>query len=764
MTEHELLLKAEALSGKGGFAIDAATRTLRWTPQTFRLHGLTPTPTQPQPDLDQALGFIHHDDRARWHAGFERALNEGCDFDLAGLMLPAQGEPSRVRAVGCCERDGSGLWLVAGTLQPSTMPAMSALEFVVSAAGIGIWEINLASGDESWSDITLAMYGLPPGTKAPTRTQWREHYLHPDDRARAAARVDDFTATQRPYELDYRIRRKDGTLRWLHSRAVFAYGDRSRVLGITLDITERKFAEQRAAQAMAVLDVSAAQTGFGFGYRDLDDHDHDHVDGGSFWSSQLKLMYGLEEDGSTPDFGEFLSLIDPQDRERAAWQLQQATEPGRVHETEFNLRRRKDGQLRHFVNRAVVLDNPDTGRRRRYYVVIDLTDLRARDAEVAELLERLKLTTEASGIGTWERNLMTGVGVWDATMRALHGFNFERSAPSHEQYMNMVHPEDREALLANWQMTRDDERTAIDYQARFVLPCGRVRWLHTRGRIQLGSDGTRLRRTGICFDITERHEAEAALRAKALAEQANAAKTEFLSRMSHELRTPLNAVLGFAQLMALDNDEPLGRRQRERLEHVHTAGWHLLALINDVLDLARIESRQALVSLDWVALPILIEEAMAMTAVAATQRGIEVSFVQSLDTPAWVWADRTRLAQLLLNLLSNAIKYNVDAGRVELHALINDAAELVLTVRDTGMGMSAQQLQSLFEPFNRLGRENSGIEGTGIGLALSKSIAEQMGGRLEVQSSAGQGSEFRIVLPQPQGADAAPPRHIQSAR
>ena len=132
--------------------------------------------------------------------------------------------------------------------------------------------------------------------------------------------------------------------------------------------------------------------------------------------------------------------------------------------------------------------------------------------------------------------------------------------------------------------------------------------------------------------------------------------------------------------------------------------------------------------------------------------------MQNLDTPAWAWADRTRLAQLLLNLLSNAVKYNVAAGRVELHAWVNDATEVVLAVRDTGMGMSAQQLQSLFEPFNRLGREDSGIEGTGIGLALSKSIAEQMGGRLEVQSTTGQGSEFRIVLPQPQAANATPAR------
>jgi PAS domain S-box-containing protein len=748
MNENELLLKVEASSGVGGFAIDAIDGSLSWTPQLFRLHGLEPG--GPTPSLHEFLACIDADDRPRWHAAIADARRDGMAFDIQGQLHPIRGDTFRVRAAASCERAAAGGWHVVGRMHAVPRRELSPLDFVVSSAGIGIWDIDLASGEEHWSDITLAMYGLPAGSKAPTRQEWHEKFLHPDDAARAAARVDEFVATQRHYELEYRIRRADGGLRWLHSRAVFAFGDSSRVLGITLDITERKLAEERARQTMAVLDVSTAQIGFGFGYRDLG------TDHASFWSDQLKRMYGVDVDGPTPDLDEFLELLEPVERERTAWRLQQAKLPGQVHETEFKLRRRNDGQVRHFVNRAVVLDNAETGVPRRYFVVIDLTELRAKDAQMSELLERLQLTTEASGIGTWERDIPSGQGFWDATMRALHGYPPDAPVPSHEQYMAMVHRDDREPLLAYWQALREGHLTSIDYQARFVLPDGSVRRLQTRGRIQRDNQGDGLRRTGICYDITERHEAEAALQAKALAESASAAKTEFLSRMSHELRTPLNAVLGFAQLMALDKGEPLGPKQRERLDHVHTAGWHLLALINDVLDLARIESRQTAMVMGWTALAPIIRETLAMTHTQAAQRNITVSVRQDAHTPEQVWTDVTRLQQLLLNLMSNAVKYNVEGGRVELHAWLDAEHRLCIAVRDTGLGMSSEQLQGLFEPFNRLGREGSKVEGTGIGLSLSKSIAEQMGGHVQVQSTLGRGSEFMLVLPQPKSGSEAP--------
>ena len=743
MTENHLLLKAEALSGVGGFEIDACPRALRWTPQVFRLHGLDAS--QPQPDLEQALELIDRNDRPRWLACVNAALQVGRNFEWDGTLAAPAGAPlaapRRVRAVGQCELEDGRCVRVFGTLQAIGMVATPALEFAVSAAGIGIWEIDLHSGDEWWSDITLAIYGLLPGTAAPTRAEWRARFLHPDDVPRVAARAAEFEATHRPYEMDYRIRHVDGSLRWLHSRAAFAFGDTRRVLGMTLDISDRKFAEERAAQAVLVLDLSASQVGFGFGYRDVGRED-------GYWSGQLKRMFGLAADGPTPDREWFLSMVDEADRALVRNSLDRQPELGEVRETEYSIWRADNGQRRRFISRAVVLDDSYRGIRRFHFAIIDLTELRARDHQVAELLERLKLTTEASGIGTWERDLHTGLGVWDSTMLALYGLSDDASAPSHEQYIAMVHPEDREPLLLHWQQQLE-LGSSIDYQCRLVLPDGRVRWLQTRGRHQRDTTGREVRRTGICFDITERREAEAALRAKELAERANAAKTEFLSRMSHELRTPLNAVLGFAQLMALDSQEPLGTRQRERLDHVHNAGWHLLALINDVLDLARIESRQTALNMGWVALAPLVEETLAMTEMPAAQRRVELQFVPQTGAPEMVWADRTRLQQLLLNLVSNAVKYNIDGGRVDISVGQGAHDRVVISVRDTGMGMSPQQLQQLFEPFNRLGRESTTIEGTGIGLTVSKLIAEQMGGRLEVHSSVGLGSEFRIVLPHP---------------
>jgi PAS domain S-box-containing protein len=760
MTDNELLRKVEALSGVGGFEIDAATRALRWTPQCFALHGLAAS--APQPTLEQALGYIDEDDRILWRRCIEAALSEGRPFDLEGTLQPAQGVARRVRVVGAPELVQGRCVSLVCCIKPSAQPLSSALDFAVTAAGIGLWEIDVPSGQEWWSDITLAMYGLPAGAQAPTRTEWRERYLHPDDAAAAAERARDFEATHRPYELDYRIRRADGSQRWLHSRAVFAFGDNRRVLGITLDITERKRAEDRAMEAMLVLDLSSSQVGFGVGYRDVG------TDAG-FWSQQLKRMFGLAADDPTPTREQFLACVDEADRARVMQVLASHPATGAMQEVEYGMRRPNDGQRRRFISRSVVLQDSASGRERFHFATIDLTELRAKDLQVNELLERLKLTTEASGIGTWERDLQSDVAQWDTTMLALHGLAANAAAPTHEQYLALVHPDDRAALLDDWQRHPND--TAIDYQCRFVMPDGRVRWLQTRGRVQRDVNGRSLRRTGICYDITERHEAEAALQAKALAERANAAKTEFLSRMSHELRTPLNAVLGFAQLMALDASQPLGDKQRERLDHVHTAGWHLLALINDVLDLARIEARQTSLSMGWTPLAPLVEESLTMTAVQAAQRHIEVVYRPAPQVPQQVWADRTRLQQLLLNLVSNAIKYNVEGGEVVVSACMapntstaltassSAAAELVIAVRDTGMGMTALQLEKLFEPFNRLGREGSQIEGTGIGLALSKLITEQMGGRMEVTSTVGQGSEFRIVLPHPQSqSDSLAPR------
>jgi PAS domain S-box-containing protein len=230
--------------------------------------------------------------------------------------------------------------------------------------------------------------------------------------------------------------------------------------------------------------------------------------------------------------------------------------------------------------------------------------------------------------------------------------------------------------------------------------------------------------------------------AMAAAEQANRAKTDFLSSMSHELRTPLNAILGFAQLMDSGTPPPTATQKRN-LEQILKAGWYLLDLINEVLDLALIESGKITLSLEPVPLAEVMQECRAMIDPQAHKHGIAMTYPQ-LAAPLILRVDRTRLKQILINLLSNAIKYNRLGGQVTVECTPRPPSSIRLSVRDTGAGLTPAQVAQLFQPFNRLGRESGAQEGTGIGLMVTKQLAELMGGAIGVESVPGVGSVFWV--------------------
>lgn len=235
------------------------------------------------------------------------------------------------------------------------------------------------------------------------------------------------------------------------------------------------------------------------------------------------------------------------------------------------------------------------------------------------------------------------------------------------------------------------------------------------------------------------------VRAKEAAENASRAKTDFLSSMSHELRTPLHGILGFAQLLENGRREPLSEKQREHVQRIRRSGEHLLTLINDILDLTRIENGNLTISLQPTILAEALESALLLVTTQIQQRGIEMHMDPAVSQMPRVLADEIRLRQVLVNLLSNATKYNREGGQIWVRA--DPSGQYVrLSIEDTGMGIPPERQDAVFQPFQRLGQETSQIEGAGIGLMISRQFVEKMGGHMGFWSAPGSGSLFWLDL------------------
>ena len=390
-----------------------------------------------------------------------------------------------------------------------------------------------------------------------------------------------------------------------------------------------------------------------------------------------------------------------------------------------------------------------TGRTRRIEAAVSL-----RTAELqAEMTERERTSAALRESQQHLRNILNhapiGVVYTDTQGRILDanpklgemlGRTGDRPTATH--VVDLLHAQDRhtEADIRNQLLRGGAPR------ARRQLRCQRVDgetlWTQVGVSLLKDAQGQPHRMVWVLEDITEHLALEEAQRAQRGAEAANKAKNEFLSRMSHELRTPLNAMLGFSQLLELDRRQPLMPHQMEWTGQIRQAGWHLLHMINDTLDLARIESGHVELNPQPLDLNELVAGANALLAHNAEKRGVKVE-VRLFDQATSVLGDYTRVKQILTNLLSNAIKYNVDHGHVLVSSHITAGGMVALEVSDTGPGMSADQLAQLFQPFNRLGREASAVEGTGIGLVISLRLAQLMGGTLHARSTAGRRSHLR---------------------
>ncbi|MBC7994034.1 MAG: PAS domain S-box protein [Rhizobacter sp.] len=408
--------------------------------------------------------------------------------------------------------------------------------------------------------------------------------------------------------------------------------------------------------------------------------------------------------------------------------------------------RRPDGQTRWISLNGHPLQLRPEGS--TFSVVLtfrDITQQRAAEQALAMAEERWKFALEGSGDGLWDWDGRTDKFYYSTRWKEMRGFADHEIGDTPDEWRSRVHPDDLPRVMAAIRSHHRGEVPYYDLEYRVRHRLGHDIWVRDRGKIvRRGADGRADRIVGTQSDVTRRKQDDQMLRDKQAAELANQAKSEFLSRMSHEMRTPLNAVIGFSQLLGMNPAALDAGTVREYAGHVLGAGEHLLALIDDVLDLQKIEDGALALDLGAVDLHDVVLRAIELLWPTAQAR--QVSLRNEVGPGAWVHADVQRLRQVLLNVGSNAIKYNRVGGGVQWRLENPAPGRLTLCVEDNGTGMSAEQMSRLFQPFERLGRETSAIEGTGLGLIISRSLVQAIGGRLEVSSEAGRGTCVRIQL------------------
>ena len=411
--------------------------------------------------------------------------------------------------------------------------------------------------------------------------------------------------------------------------------------------------------------------------------------------------------------------------------------------------RGKGGQL-YWVDSVMVPLLNDQGQIQRIVSIRhDITARKANETLLRNTQQALEASNLAARIGTLEYDVLRGELHCSRLTQELLGlpapYVASRTLTLDEAMAHVLQAEAlREAIRASI-----DDGTGWDLEVQVHLPPAAPRWLRTIGKAE--------QRRGICvrlygtvqdIDRSKRRELELA-QARENAEAASRSKDMFLTTMSHELRTPMNAILGFGQM--LEADPGLNEDQRDSVTEILTAGQHLLALINDVLELAKINAGKVDITLESVDLADVLRECHHLIQPLAQRQHVTLEFEATCFYT--VLADRVRLKQVLLNLLSNAVKYNHAGGRVQVASSLTRDDECVhIAVKDNGMGIAADELAHLFQPFNRVGTSQSAIEGTGVGLSISAQLIEKMNGRIGVESTLGAGSTFWVELPVAQQA------------
>ncbi|MET0863330.1 MAG: PAS domain-containing protein, partial [Nakamurella sp.] len=549
------------------------------------------------------------------------------------------------------------------------------------------------------------------------------------------------SAAGTPFRLRYRItRRGDNIERWIDARgaATRHNGRVVRIGGALADVTELVQAATEAAAAQvfqqAVFNASPDIIAV-----------WDFVTGSSLWTNRsVPALLGYNEQDIAEMSTVRRSLVLAEDMDRFEHALQAARDAGTDDVVQVDYRMvQKDGGTRWFSQRSAPVARDDLGRVSRIVgIVRDTSDEKAAEAALQESEARFRQLAESIDVAFVLRRLDPPAFLYVSPgYQKIYGYDpMAEGEDPIATIRRIVHPEDWDRMQTSyWAKARVGSAAQSEFRIRRAN--GEIRWIRATSAPVVDPDGVVRRTASTGEDITDRKLAEAAQRSAENLSRATTLKAEFLSRMSHELRTPLNAVLGFGQLLELDE---LNEMQLDAVQHILRGGRHLVRLVDDILDITQIHGGNLELAIQVVGIDELLAECLQQAVPAALDRGVTLHY-DAADVN--VHADPSRLAQVVSNLLSNAITYNKPAGRVDLRCAATAGGQLQIMVTDTGVGIGTQDLPRLFLPFDRMDAAASGINGTGLGLTLSRDLMTAMGGTLSAVSQEGVGSTFTITIP-----------------
>jgi len=465
-----------------------------------------------------------------------------------------------------------------------------------------------------------------------------------------------------------------------------------------------------------------------------------------YWSDGISLLFGYGIGELKPSFENFINHIHPNDKEAVETAIQESISSGAPYEIEHRIIK-PNGEEHWLLEKGAVFLDSANNAEKMLGTVTSIHNRKLAEQKLKETEERSNIAIEGANNGIWDWHLNSGEVLVTDIFAEMLGYTKEELTPfSLDRWLEMMHPEDQESSR---HLVQDhlDGHTQL-YENTFRLKCkdGQWKWILSRGKVvSFDNSGKPSRMTGTHTDISKLKQLEFDLQlAKDYAEQANQAKSSFLSSMSHELRTPLNAILGFSQLLTIDPEFPLAEVQKEHVNHIFKGGKHLLSLIDEVLQLSAIEAGKVELNIQSISLTDVVEETLLLTQTIADSKNIKVT---SSIQESFVQADELKLKQVLLNLVSNAIKYNCEGGSVTVDWSVTHNNHIKINVIDTGIGIDESKQHKVFSAFNRLGQESSSIEGTGIGLVVTKGLVELMGGEIGFESQINKGTTFWLDLP-----------------